>query len=208
MCGMVRTRSRLFVALSLTLSLGCRADGDPAVELIDAAGRGDLAAVERLLADRADVRAVDRREPAGATALTRAARGAHCKVVERLLAAGADARHRLPDGATALHEAAATSHGDCAAAALLAAGADADATDAGGQTALHRAVAAQDLATVNHLLKAGADPDRKDAAGESPRAHALRRSLHPIARAFTFWDHQRKQQKAASPTSGATPPSP
>jgi ankyrin repeat protein len=55
--------------------------------LIVAAGRGDLAEVERLLDLGASVSAVD---PRGRTALTAAAYGAHLEVARALIAAGAD----------------------------------------------------------------------------------------------------------------------
>lgn len=56
-------------------------------ELIAAADAGDLAAVERLLAAGASVRATDNR---GRTALIAASYGAHLELAERLIAAGSD----------------------------------------------------------------------------------------------------------------------
>ena len=62
---------------------------NPALDLplIDAAGRGDLAEVERLLAGGASVRAADAR---GRTALINAAYGAHLEIAALLIARGAD----------------------------------------------------------------------------------------------------------------------
>jgi len=55
--------------------------------LVDAAERGDLPAVERLLEDGADV---DERRADGRTAVTAAALGDHVDVARALIAAGAD----------------------------------------------------------------------------------------------------------------------
>jgi uncharacterized protein len=55
--------------------------------LVDAAERGDLPAVERLLEDGADV---DERRADGRTAVTAAALGDHVAVARALIAAGAD----------------------------------------------------------------------------------------------------------------------
>lgn len=63
-----------------------------AAELHDAARRGDLAAVEGLLAAGARVEATD---GGGATALYIAASEGHAAVVARLLAAGGNARHQV-----------------------------------------------------------------------------------------------------------------
>jgi uncharacterized protein len=60
-------------------------------QLIDAAGRGDAAAVAELLAAGASVGATDER---GATALVRAAYGNHLEVARLLVAAGADVNHQ------------------------------------------------------------------------------------------------------------------
>jgi ankyrin repeat protein len=57
------------------------------LELITAAGRGDLPAVEKLLSEGGDVNA---RDGNGKTALNRAADGNHAKIVRRLIAAGAN----------------------------------------------------------------------------------------------------------------------
>jgi ankyrin repeat protein len=68
----------------LLLAVGC---GDVPTGLVDAAERGDLPAVERLLDDGADV---DERRANGRTAVTAAALGDHVDVARVLIAAGAD----------------------------------------------------------------------------------------------------------------------
>jgi ankyrin repeat protein len=62
-------------------------DEEQTMNLIDAAERGDLASVEHLLAQGADVHGQDRR---GRTALIAAAYGNHVAVARALIAAGAD----------------------------------------------------------------------------------------------------------------------
>jgi ankyrin repeat protein len=68
----------------LLLLAGC---GGERVNLIEAAGRGDVAAVQRALADGAGVNGRDARDR---TAVTAAALGDHVEVVRVLIAAGAD----------------------------------------------------------------------------------------------------------------------
>lgn len=70
--------------LVLGLSVGC---GDVPTGLVDAAERGDLAAVERLLEDGADV---DERRADGRTAVTAAALADQVDVARTLIEAGAD----------------------------------------------------------------------------------------------------------------------
>lgn len=79
--------------------------------LVAAAKTGDLAAVNKLIAQGTDVNAFgdDRR-----TALMQAAAGGHAKVVEALLAAGADANLRDGLGWTAQKHALETGHDDLA----------------------------------------------------------------------------------------------
>jgi ankyrin repeat protein len=71
------------------LVTGCGGGTSPPAPgaLVRAADAGDLAAVERLLADGADV---DERDGRGRTAVTAAAMHEHVEVVRRLIDAGAD----------------------------------------------------------------------------------------------------------------------
>ncbi len=115
---------------------------------------------------------------AGDTALHLAAAGYREKIVQALLAAGADpnaaANHRH---STPLHYAA---DGYIVGPAwdatrqvktirlLLKAGAEIDAADANGATALHRAVRTRCAAAVDCLLDAGANPNAKNKPGSTP----------------------------------------
>lgn len=91
-----------------------------AAALLGAAGAGDAARVESLLAAGADVNATSE---SGETALIRAASKGRLDVVRVLLAAGADANAEREDGFTALGVAVFVGHPEIVR-ALLAAGAD------------------------------------------------------------------------------------
>ena len=159
-------------------------DGSP---LIDAARRGDAAAVKQAIARTADVNAT---EGDGATALHwaayrddaatvdlllrsgarpnaandlqftplfAAAENGSVSVTRRLLAAGADSNAALISGETVLMTAARTGNPEVVA-ALLAAGANPNAAErTQGQTALMWAVAQRHPAAVRALLAAGAE---------------------------------------------------
>ncbi|KAJ6186470.1 hypothetical protein N7519_007771 [Penicillium mononematosum] len=146
---------------SLTMLLQAGADIDAQVNhrtaLQAAAERGQLEAVQTLLAANADVNAPPA-EFLGQTALQAAAGKGHLKVVEALLAAKADVNASLAKGGqTALHMAARGGHLHVLQ-ALLAAEADVNASLAEGrQTALHMAARGGHLQVVQALLAAEAD---------------------------------------------------
>ncbi len=93
----------------------------------------------------------------GSSPLLFAARVGDKESAKLLLAAGADANDALPDGTTALVEAAYSGHGPVAA-LLLDKGADPNAA-AVGYTALHAAVLRSDPDLVKALLARGANPN-------------------------------------------------
>lgn len=128
---------------------------DAATELLlRAAHNDDLAAVEKLIAAGADVKAANRY---GVTALSLAATNSNGKMIARLLAAGADANTELPGGETVLMTAARTGSVD-AVRALIKHGANVNAKDSRrGQTALMWAAAEGHAAVVEELIAAGAD---------------------------------------------------
>ena len=129
------------VAVSIaTLSVGeavFAQDRDGAM-LHEAAGRGERAAVLRLLDRGADI---DARDEQGRTALHRAA--GSCFQVGQRICRGVVA-------------------------ALLDRGADVDARDAGGSTPLHLAAGWYDSGVVVELLRRGADVDARDDEGRTP----------------------------------------
>jgi ankyrin repeat protein len=91
---------RPVIALAVAIAVGGQA---VAADLFTAAGAGDLAAVERLLAGGA---AVDAPGPNAETPLTAAALAGRADIAERLLAGGADVQARNAGGFTPLHAAA------------------------------------------------------------------------------------------------------
>jgi len=178
-----RWTSLTLVVLLATASLAGAAD----TTLLDAAERGDRAAVARLLAGGADpntkgpdgttalmyaaanddVELVRMLIKAGAnvslvnqfgtTALTEAAIIGSAPVIDLLLKAGADPNTRNPEGETPLMAVARSGRVD-AARRLIQAGADVNAKeDFGGQTALMWAAAQSQADMVKLLVEAGAD---------------------------------------------------
>lgn len=105
---------------------------NPAMTLIDAAGRGDLEIVQHLLIEGADI---NMRDNDGWTALMSAARDNHLDVIQHLLTAGADIHVRDHDGETALMLAARWGHFEVVQ-QLLNAGADIHIRNQYGNTAL------------------------------------------------------------------------
>ena len=131
-----------------------------AAELHDAARRGDLAAVEKLLAAGAQVDATD---GSGATPLYLAAGEGHAAVAARLLAAGANPRHPAsgPFGSTGtpIHVAARYGHLEVVR-LLLKAGVDPNLPDDGVGPPLHAALRRGQAAVAELLKSLGARPVR------------------------------------------------
>jgi ankyrin repeat protein len=151
------------------------------VELISAAGKGDLSRVRALLDAKADVNA---KAGDGSMALIVAAREGHVAVVRALLYAKADVNARDNDGETALIAAA---EGDVvqteleaeadvnakhnkAVRALLDAKADVNAADNNGETALIMAAHEGHADVVGLLKNAGARDRRNKARPRTGRA--------------------------------------
>ncbi|MGH8706844.1 MAG: ankyrin repeat domain-containing protein [Burkholderiales bacterium] len=129
-----------------------------AAELHDAARRGDLAAIDRLLAAGAKVDAID---GGGATPLYVAANEGHAAVVPRLLKAGGDPRHRVMGftGSTGTPIHAATRQGHLSVVrVLLEAGVDPNLPDDGVGSPLHAALRRGQTAAADLLRSFGARP--------------------------------------------------
>ena len=142
------------------------ATAGPAEDLINAAGRGDAAAVQALLAKGADVNAM-RSGSNDATPLIMASLNGHLDVVQALIAKGADVNaKRNSNGATALMLASQFGHLDVVQ-ALLANGADVNAKDSTGWTALMAASQDGHLDVLQALLVKGADVNVKASHGET-----------------------------------------
>ena len=142
---------------------------------------GDVTAMRAVLAAGGDLSTIDLDEELGNAAFFH-----HWRMVDFLIAQGADARSSVPDtGETPLHSALAKAGRPAVlfvVRRLLEAGADPNAhTVAGretgafmrdvrtrGETPLHRAAAYADADTIRLLLERGADPEARDAHGASP----------------------------------------
>lgn len=152
---------RLLSSCLLALTALCMACAVP--PLRDAARRGDLPAVERLLAEggvQTSARDTER-------ALHDAARQGHADIVERLLDAGADVDARDSGQATPLMEAARGGHKACVA-MLVARGASLDARDSNDRTVLHWAASERHIGVAQLLLVAGANVNARNEQLETP----------------------------------------
>lgn len=165
-----------------------------------AACSGQLAAVERLLAEKP---AIDRKTDQGVTALALALEKGHTAVVRTLLESGANPDTRDPSGLTTLMAAASAGNLDLVRLALRK-HADVTLTDRDGATALfyattpevareligagsnievtvkgntllHNAAQHRDAAMVEYYLEQGLKADQLNAAGQSPYAVAQQR---------------------------------
>jgi ankyrin repeat protein len=172
--------------------------------LVDAAKRGDVATVRKLVAQKVDVNApdadgstalhwaaqrddvamVDALIAAGAnvkaktryniTPLSLACTNGDAKLVDRLLKAGADPNERSEEGQTALMVASLTGKPD-AVKLLVETGADVNAIEPyKGQTALMWAASEGNAAAVEILLTHGADVTAKSKSGFTPLLFAVR----------------------------------
>jgi len=153
-----------------------------ALSLFEAAAAGEIERVERLLAESpADVNAYS---GDGWTPLHLAAFFGHAKIVELLLAQGADvtARSKNPNGNTPLHAALAANQ-KMAAGLLIGHGADLDAADAGGWRPLHLAAANNNVESMRTLVAQGADVRAANKDGLTPLVMAEQKN-HREAAAF------------------------
>jgi uncharacterized protein len=184
---MVRIRALRSASLvALSIGGGAAALAGPAEDLLHAASRGDVAAVQALLEAGTDVnartsetcRGNDVRPECGrATALIMAALTGHLEVVQALLDKGADVNAKMYGGATALGNAFIAGSGYALAVApdscrppncpvlsivqvLLDKGADVNA-DNGGVTALNMAFIFGHFEAVQVLLDRGAEVNEK-----------------------------------------------
>jgi ankyrin repeat protein len=159
---MLRRLAIIFLALIAS-------DAAHAGALFDAAKKGDLAAVEKLLAEGADV---DERGRNAETPLMAAALAGKVAVAELLIARGADVMARNAGGFTPLH--AATYSGSKEVVRLLldnGAVLD-DAANSAGVTPLLVAAEENDLAIVELLIAEGAELNVRERHGYTPLSRA------------------------------------
>jgi uncharacterized protein len=124
---------------------------------------------------------VNARDANGDTPLHRGVETGMRRLVQTLLAAGADPQARTGNGETALHLAALHPEPDFAD-LLLAARANARVQNADGESPLHWAALSGHIVVVQRLLARGADVRLKTGKGFSARDYARREGHHEIAR--------------------------
>ena len=149
---------RLLLAGLISLLLPAAAAAADRLPLVDAAARGDLAAVRALLKQGADASAA---RGDGTTALHAAVHADRVDLAGALLDAGANATAADRYGVTPLYLACVNGNADMIR-RLLDAGADPNSVDAGGETALMTATRTGAAAPLRLLLERGAKVDARE----------------------------------------------
>jgi len=170
-----------------TAILGCskgraKASVFEEMEFTDAAFQGDIAKVRELLGTRNVDSLLTAKGNNGNLPLHLAAGGGHVKIIQLLLAQGADIKAGNDVAATALHVAAASGQ-KTAAALLILHGADVNATDKAGYTPLHYAARFGKDDVIELLLKKGANPNAVSHDDVKP-LHAAEREGNTAAAAI------------------------
>ena len=150
-----------------------------AAEIHDLVERGELEAVQRLLAE--DPQQLTAQLEDGKTPLHVAAYGGHDQIVEFLIAEGADVNATTASGSTPLHGAAYGGHARCAQ-MLIEAGAEVSAANNSGYTPLHSAAAGGSVETVKLLVDQGVDINSQKHGGATALIHAALGNHHDLAR--------------------------
>jgi ankyrin repeat protein len=157
-----------------------------ALSIFEACAAGEIERAERLLHEHASGAAgaagINDYSADGWTPLHLAAFFGHAKIVEMLLARGADlsARSRNPNGNTPLHAALAGNH-KLVAGLLIGAGADVNGADAQGWRPLHLAAANANLDAINALVAQGADVSAPNGEGLTPLSLATEKNHREAA---------------------------
>ncbi|MCK5376836.1 MAG: ankyrin repeat domain-containing protein [Acidobacteria bacterium] len=159
-------RMAWWIAVGCALMLNTQGHAEYFVtDVVDAAKRGDIHAVHRLIQDRPEI--VGTRDESGYTALHWAGIRAHWRIFQELVAAGAPVNAVGGDGGTPLHW---TCHHDRAdmVELLLDGGADLAVQNRWGRTPLHVAARRGCVAVAGLLLARGADPSAATREGWTP----------------------------------------
>lgn len=181
------------VACALGLSLGVSTHAVYEKELCDAARKGDLAAVQRYVAEGANVNVTAYDNGNGNTALTEAAFGGHLDVAKYLVEHGANildmvkylVEHGVDVNAknTLLMDFAEDGHLD-AVKYLVEHGADVNAKD-DGETALMKAAKAGHWDVVEWLVEHGANINEKDKSGNTALMYATKNNNFEMVKLLT-----------------------
>jgi ankyrin repeat protein/predicted aspartyl protease len=174
----MNVKGHMFVSVAVLGSFACVLIAQEAQDLVKAALRGDVAAVQALLAKGADINA-----NIGATALIMASQGGHGEVVQVLLAKGAEVNAKATDGRTALMMASQNRHGEVVQ-VLLAKGADVNAKANDGRTALMIASQNRHPEVVQTLLAKGADVNARANNGATALIMASQNSNGEVVQAL------------------------
>ena len=139
----------------------------PDISIHQAVRNGNIEAVKQHLAAGTDVNAID--ENRGITPLVYAAREGHKKIVELLIAKGADVHEKAKDGTTPLLSTKTKEIAEL----LIAEGANVNAKDMRGMTPLHRATYQGYKEIAELLIAKGADVNAKEKDGYTPLDYAI-----------------------------------
>jgi ankyrin repeat protein len=149
---------------SILLNICATAHGTLPEPLYDAAERGDLSEVKRLVAEGIDANV---RGTIGCTALLHAASKGHTSVAEFLIRKGADVNAKNELGLTALHYGADGGH-DALVEMLIRMGADIDARERLGATPLHHAATMGHTSVAELLIRNSAEVDARNKRDFTP----------------------------------------
>jgi ankyrin repeat protein len=193
----------LTVARLIAVLLPSPAAAAAPAPLVDAAARGDLAAVRRLIAEKTDVNAarVD-----GMTALHAAVQADRLDVADALLRAGAKGAAVDRYGITPLYLASVNGNADLIR-RLLDAGVDPNASDPGGETALMTAARTGTPAALRVLLERGATVDaREPEFGQTALMIAVRENHEAAVQILLEAGASANAQTRKGPTPNFVPP--
>jgi ankyrin repeat protein len=154
---------------ALAILLGVKSASALAGPLHDAASQGDLAAIDVLLAEGAEM---DARGENGETPLILAVLTGHVDVIELLIAHGADVMARNERGLTPLHAAAYSGKAELAELLLDHGAALEDRANISGATPLMLAAEENHVAVAELLIVRGADLSNPDREGFTPLTQA------------------------------------
>jgi ankyrin repeat protein len=164
-------------------------------DLHDAAERGDVAEIRRLVAAGVDVNGVDAANKT--TALHFAAADGHVEAVKILLQLSADIEAKTAEGMTPLHVAVVCGQAEVLE-TLVQLSANIEAMAENGSTPLHVAAFSGRAEAVQTLLQLGAQMGARTDRGETPLDLSVQRGHHQVAQVLRHFE------RTARPPQGTT----